>query len=68
MKTLVDARLLDEATRFTLRFACEDCAHFNQADTECSHGYPTSLHRRARLETGTELAFCKEFELGVEME
>ena len=33
----------------------------------CIHGYPTALHRRARLETGTDMAFCKEFELGEEI-
>jgi hypothetical protein len=29
MKTTVDARLRREAERFHLRFACDDCAHFN---------------------------------------
>jgi hypothetical protein len=64
VKTTVDFRLRDEAERFALRFACEDCAHFDDAQGECLHGYPTLLHRRARLTCHAELAFCKEFELG----
>jgi hypothetical protein len=62
VKTLVDARLIDEAERFALRFSCEDCAHF--AGESCVHGYPTTLHRRALLRPGSVLSFCKEFELG----
>jgi hypothetical protein len=62
MRTLVDARLREEAARFSLRFACEDCAHFDEAAARCAHGYPPAP-RRGALD-GDELSFCKEFEAG----
>jgi hypothetical protein len=62
MKTRVGPLLRDEAARFTLRFACDDCAHFDAARTACAHGYPPGP-RRAELES-EEIVFCKEFELG----
>jgi hypothetical protein len=61
VKTLVDARLCDEARRFELRLACEDCAHFCPESRACAHGYPNRVERR--LEAARELEFCKEFEL-----
>jgi hypothetical protein len=73
VKTLVDARLRDQARRFALRFACEDCAHFD--GSQCSLAYPASPRREA-LEEGTAtidgtpegsrpatIEFCKAFEI-----
>ena len=62
MKTLVDARLREEATRYALRFACEDCAHFAADSERCSLEYPASPRRHALL--APQLELCKEFELG----
>ena len=55
----------EESARYHLRFACEDCAHFDDERAACRHDWPTELHRRARYEQETvaELVFCKEFEL-----
>jgi hypothetical protein len=64
VKTVVDGRLFDEAERFGLRFACEDCAHFDGGKDRCLHEFPTAEHRRALLRPGSVLSFCKEFELG----
>jgi hypothetical protein len=61
VKTRVDARLLEEARRFELRLACEDCAHFCPENRSCAHGYPNRVERR--LDGTAELEFCKEFEL-----
>ncbi len=63
MKTRADARLRDEATRFVLRFACDDCAHFDRERERCVHGYPAAPRRDA-IATSDELELCKEFELG----
>ena len=78
MKTPVDARLTSEAARFGLRFACDDCVHFdpereregdgggNDASRSCGHGWPVRLRRSAldpAVTGGEPLAFCKEFEL-----
>jgi hypothetical protein len=63
MKTLVDLRLRDEATRFALRFGCDDCVHFDRDRERCTHGYPAEPRRDA-LATSIEVELCKEFELG----
>ncbi len=60
MRTLVDRRLTDEAKKFALRFACEDCVHFDD-HFRCEHGYPPAP-RQADLER-EEIVFCKDFEL-----
>ena len=64
MRTRVDARLREEAARYALRFACEDCAHFDPAGGRgrCSLEYPAAPRRDALL--APELELCKEFELG----
>jgi hypothetical protein len=62
MRHVVDARLLDEARTFSLRFACEDCAHFDAKRDACTHGY-TERPNRSDLESRATLAFCKEFEM-----
>jgi hypothetical protein len=63
MNTKVDERLIDEAARFSLRFACEDCAHGSDERGRllCSLGYPPAPRRDALGET--HLDFCKSFEL-----
>ncbi len=62
MKTRVDLTLLDETARFQLRFACEDCSHFDEPSDVCNHGYP-SEPRRTDLAKDV-VVFCKEFEIG----
>jgi hypothetical protein len=62
MRTVVDKTLRDEAARFRLRFACDDCAHFSVERARCAHGYAAAP--RARDLEAPELTFCKEFELG----
>jgi hypothetical protein len=61
MKTNVDARFRDEARRFSLRFACEECVHFDAAGSVCSLGYPAAPRREDLRRASLEL--CKEFEL-----
>jgi len=61
MKTRVDARFRRESERFALRFACDDCAHFDPLGERCSLSF-IAAPRRGALE-GTELELCKAFEL-----
>jgi hypothetical protein len=61
MRTRVDARLREEAARFGLRFACDDCAHFDETGERCSLTYPATPRRRALEDDDVEL--CKTFEL-----
>jgi hypothetical protein len=64
----VDGVLRDEARRFALRFACEDCVHWNVTVAAgatagvCGNGWPERVAKDALA--GDEVAFCKEFELG----
>ncbi len=59
MKTRVTLQLLEEIERFGLRYACDDCAHFD--GERCAHGYPRGERRRVLTE-GEEIEFCKEFD------
>jgi hypothetical protein len=71
----VDDRLLDEARRFRLLFACPDCASFDPEGIDpgapaegaprgrCSLGYPNAMHRDPSLQGRAEVVFCKAFEL-----
>jgi hypothetical protein len=63
VRTQVDDRLRREAARFSLRFACDDCAHFDAdvAGGRCSLGYPAAP-RRESLDA-PDLELCKSFEL-----
>jgi len=62
----VDSLLRAEARRYALRFACEDCVHFDARASACVHGY-TERPSPADLEPDRPpLAFCKEFELGAD--
>ena len=61
MRTCVDLRLREEAARFSFRFACEDCCHFDEAGSRCSLDYPAAP-RRDEL-AGTHIELCKGFEL-----
>ena len=66
MKSPVDARLREEAARFVFRFACEDCAHFDERRARCSLGYPAAPRRHVLDATQRDscLELCKAFELG----
>ena len=63
MQSVVDERFREEVRRFSLRFTCESCVHFEPEAESCSNGYPTEPHRRIRLASVSRLAFCKMFEL-----
>jgi hypothetical protein len=66
MRSRIDARLRSEAARFVFRFACEECAHFDEGRQGCSLGYPAAPRRDALDTAGVEacMELCKEFELG----
>jgi hypothetical protein len=60
---VVDDRLREEAVRFDLRFACPDCASFDDEDRSCSLRFPPEPHLDPRIEGRREVVFCKAFEL-----
>ena len=54
----------EECGLFELRFTCRDCAHFDLPAASCAHGYPVADHLDPPPDAlGSELVFCKEFEL-----
>lgn len=66
MRSPVDARLREEAARYVFRFACEDCAHFDDGRARCSLEYPAAPRRDVLDATARDscLELCKAFELG----
>ena len=60
MRSPVTLQFLEEVRRFDLRFACDDCAHFEPE--RCLHGYPLGERRARVLSVGDHVEFCKEFE------
>jgi hypothetical protein len=60
-----DALLREQAQRFALRFACEDCAHFDAERARCVHGYIERPSVSDLEKPDGVITFCKEFELGV---
>ncbi|MBK7584901.1 MAG: hypothetical protein IPI67_32515 [Myxococcales bacterium] len=63
MITRVDEQLRREAALHSLKFSCEDCAHFVADRHACANGYPTGPHHAVQLAQVSTLEFCKEFEL-----
>lgn len=77
MRFPLTEQLLEEAKAFELRAACRDCFYWNAAQGECWHGWPDEGQRQwplavkaadadgaaAAPAVGSEVAFCKEFEL-----
>jgi hypothetical protein len=55
-----------QRSAYSFRFTCEDCAHFDERDGTCLHGFPNRLHRLARYEGSPRpdvIVFCKDFDL-----
>ena len=63
MITRVDARLREEAQRFSLRCGCESCVAFEPDERGCAHGYPNRDHLGVDLSEVEQVVFCKEFEV-----
>jgi hypothetical protein len=59
----VDPALVLEARTFSLRFACDDCAHFDPDGGRCMHGYTERPGAKDLQQPGDTVTFCKEFEL-----
>jgi hypothetical protein len=62
--------LLEEAKQFNLRSSCRHCLFFLEDGERCLHEWPNADQKRWPLDAAdegerpTEVAFCKEFELG----
>ncbi len=63
MITRVDPQLRADIESFELRYACEDCTHFEPQGAGCSLGYLTTPHRARAITPGDSIVFCKTFEL-----
>lgn len=59
-------RFRAEQQKYDLRYRCQDCLHFSEAEDRCSLGFFKSHFgdgpHRCRTEDGA-LVFCKYFEL-----
>jgi hypothetical protein len=63
MITRVDAELRDDIECYALKYACEDCSHFDPQSSGCSLGFVPTPHRARTIEPGDTIVFCKTFEL-----
>jgi hypothetical protein len=63
MITLVDSQLMSDIEGFSLKYACEDCTHFEPRCSDCSLGYVSMHHRARAIAPGDTIVFCKTFEL-----
>lgn len=63
MKTIVDATLRLEASKYALCYTCDRCAHLDETTRECAEGYPNAPHVDDRAQSAESLEFCKSFEL-----
>lgn len=63
MRHTADERFLTEARVYQLRFTCEHCVHFVEATRGCGEGFPNADHLEKPLVVGSEMVFCKSFEL-----
>jgi hypothetical protein len=51
---------------YSFCFTCETCAHFDDREGSCVHGFPNAFHRLAHYEAETRpavIVFCKDFDL-----
>ena len=64
MKIRVDDRFSRQVEATDLRFRCVDCFHYLPSTGGCAHFWPNEEHNAPLPEEPTDLAFCKEFELG----
>ncbi len=63
MITPVDRQLRDDIEAYGLKYACEDCSHFDPQSSLCSLGFVANPHRARAIEPGDTIVFCKTFEL-----
>jgi len=64
MKLTADENYFEQAARFDLRCACEECAFFDGERGACVHGYPTDEHRESYYRSSPRwIVPCKDFEV-----
>ncbi len=63
MRTPVDPTLVQEATRFRLRFGCADCVYHDPEQMRCSECFPNAEHLAREVPEAGSVVFCKRFEL-----
>jgi hypothetical protein len=50
---------------YSFCFTCETCAHFDDGDGTCLHGFPNRLHRLATYDSEPRpeaIVFCKDYD------
>jgi len=56
----------EQRKRFSFCFTCEHCAHFDEQENHCLHGFPNQMHRLTYYEARPRpmtILFCKDFDL-----
>lgn len=66
MEVKLDPGFDAQRRAYSFCFTCETCAHFDDRDGACLHGFPNGAHRLARYESEPRpkaIVFCKDFDL-----
>jgi len=61
-----DAAFREQRLTYAFRFACEHCAHFDDLEGACLHGFPCGPHRLGPFvsdDPPPTILFCKDFDL-----
>ena len=56
----------EQTKRFSFRFTCDHCAHFDDKTGACIHGFPNRMHKLAYYRATRKpktILFCKDFDL-----
>ena len=52
--------------QYSFCFTCETCAHFDDEENTCLHGFPNRMHQIGYYRTDPRpetILFCKDFDL-----
>ena len=55
-----------QVEEFSFCFTCEKCAHFDDGEDTCLHGFPNRMHHLSYYKTTPRpptILFCKDFDL-----
>lgn len=60
-----DRQFAEEVARYDLRYTCQDCVYYLEAEGGCAHEWPIADHlaRHDPEAPAAEVVFCKELEL-----
>ncbi len=56
----------EQRERYSFRFTCDHCVHYDDYQNVCIHGFPNEMHMLEPYESEQKpktILFCKDFDL-----